>query len=93
MVLSLASGVNALSVPLDVPADAVSTGEVKKIDNETGRVTIKHGELKNLNMPAMTMMFKVEDKVVRSQLQVGDKITFVANTGSSLTATHITIAK
>jgi len=61
-------------------ADAknMSHGEVKKVDNAAGKLTIKHGPLKNLDMEAMTMVFKVKDPAMLSQVKVGDKIDFVA---------------
>ncbi|WP_407672036.1 copper-binding protein [Noviherbaspirillum soli] len=59
-------------------ADAMSTGEVRKIDRSTGKMTIKHGPLANLGMDAMTMVFRVSDKAMLDQVKVGDKINFVA---------------
>lgn len=54
-------------------------GEVRKIDKEQGKVTIKHAELTNLDMPAMTMVFQVKDKSMLEQIKAGDKISFVAD--------------
>ena len=56
----------------------MSEGEIKKIDKENGKLTIKHGELKNLGMPPMTMIFQVKDKSMLEQVKPGDKINFVA---------------
>ena len=76
--------------PTASAAASVSTGEIKKIDKEAGKLTIKHGELKNLHMPAMTMVFDVTDKAVLSQVKPGDKISFVAgNANGELTASNI----
>ena len=73
---------------------SVSQGEVKKVDAEAGKLTIKHGELKNINMGAMTMVFEVADKAVLSQLKAGDAITFTAdNTGGQLSAHDVKINK
>ncbi len=73
---------------------AASKGEVKKIDLDAGKLTIKHGELKNINMPAMTMVFDVADKATLARLKTGDKITFVANNANGqLTATNVTAAE
>ena len=55
-----------------------STGEVKKVDKPSGKVTIKHGPLANLGMPAMTMVFRVKDPAMLDQMKEGDKIKFVA---------------
>lgn len=63
------------------PADApMSEGTVKKIDKAAGKVTIAHGPLDNLKMPAMTMVFRVQDAAWLDQMQVGSKIRFVADT-------------
>ncbi len=56
----------------------MTDGEVKKIDKESQKITLKHGEIKNLGMPGMTMVFKVKDPAVLDQLQVGDKVRFEA---------------
>jgi Cu(I)/Ag(I) efflux system protein CusF len=54
-------------------------GEVRKVDKEAGKVTIKHGPLTNLGMPAMTMVFRVKDPAMLDQLKAGDKINFAAD--------------
>ena len=56
----------------------MSTGEVRKVDKSSGKVTIKHGPLDNLGMPAMTMVFRVKDPAMLDQMKEGDKINFVA---------------
>jgi Cu/Ag efflux protein CusF len=58
-------------------ADMVD-GEIRKVDKEAKKLTIKHGEIKNLDMPPMTMVFQVKDGVVLDKLKAGDKIRFVA---------------
>ncbi len=57
---------------------SMSHGEVKKADTAVGKLTIKHGPLENLEMNAMTIVFKVKDPAMLSQVKVGDKIDFVA---------------
>lgn len=59
-------------------AAGMSEGEVKKVDKENGKITIRHGELKNLDMPPMTMIFRVKDKALLEQVKQGDRINFVA---------------
>jgi Cu/Ag efflux protein CusF len=54
-------------------------GEVTKIDKPAVRVTIKHNGLKNLDMPAMSMAFKVTDPRLLDTLAVGDKVRFSAD--------------
>jgi Cu(I)/Ag(I) efflux system protein CusF len=59
-------------------SDAISTGEVKKVDKGAGRMTIQHGPLKNPGMDAMTMVFRVKDPSMLEQVNAGDKIRFIA---------------
>ena len=60
-------------------AGPLTAGEVKKIDPGAGKVTIKHAPIENLDMPAMTMVFRVKDPAMLGQLKVGDKIKFLAD--------------
>jgi len=55
-----------------------SSGEVRKVNKSSGKVTIKHGPIDNLGMPAMTMVFRVKDPAMLDQMKEGDKINFVA---------------
>lgn len=72
----------------------MSTGEVKKIDKEAGKLTLKHGDIKNLDMPAMTMVFTVKDKALLDKVQPGDKVKFMAiSDGGKLVVTMIQAAK
>ena len=54
-------------------------GEVKKVDKAAGKVTIKHGPLASLDMPAMTMVFRVKDPAMLDQVKAGDNIRFKAD--------------
>ena len=54
-------------------------GEVKKLDMAQSKVTIKHGEIKNLDMPAMTMVFRATSPALLNGLAVGDQVSFDAN--------------
>ena len=56
----------------------LSDGMVKKIDKAQGKLTIRHGPLKNLGMPAMTMVFRVKDPAWLGQVKPGDNIRFLA---------------
>lgn len=72
----------ASSTATSTPAAADTSpvdGEVKKVDKEQGKITIKHGELANLGMPPMTMVFQVKDKSMLDQVKAGDQIAFVAD--------------
>lgn len=56
----------------------MTDGEVKKVDAEAGKVTIKHGEIRHLDMPAMTMVFTAKDKALLAGVKAGDKVRFMA---------------
>ncbi|NMG73801.1 copper-binding protein [Aromatoleum diolicum] len=62
------------------PASAMkmSDGTVRKVDKAAGKITIAHGPLENLGMPAMTMAFRVGDAAMLDKVKAGDKIRFVA---------------
>jgi Cu(I)/Ag(I) efflux system periplasmic protein CusF len=59
-------------------AAAETEGEVKKIDKAQSKITIKHGEIKNLDMPPMTMVFRAKDAKLLEGVAVGDKVKFAA---------------
>lgn len=60
-------------------ATAVQTeGEVRKIDKAAGKITLKHGEIKNLDMPPMTMVFTAKDPALLDKVKAGDKVKFHA---------------
>jgi Cu/Ag efflux protein CusF len=56
----------------------MSEGTIRKVDPAAGKLTIAHGTLANLNMPAMTMAFRLGNAAMLDQLKVGDRIRFVA---------------
>lgn len=60
-------------------AAEMTSGMVKKVDEKLMKVTIKHEELKNLDMPSMTMVFAIGDAAMLAKLKVGSKIKFVAD--------------
>jgi Cu/Ag efflux protein CusF len=53
--------------------------EVRKVDTAAGKVTLKHGEIKNLGMPPMTMVFQARDPVLLAKVKAGDKVRFTAD--------------
>jgi Cu(I)/Ag(I) efflux system periplasmic protein CusF len=59
-------------------ASDLTDGEIRKVDKNTGTVAIKHGEIRNLNMSAMTMVFQAKDKSLLDKVKAGDKIRFRA---------------
>ena len=75
--------------PAAAPADMVE-GEVRKVDKENKKVTLKHGVIKNLDMPGMTMVFQVKDAAMLDSIKAGDKIKFKAEqAGSAIVVTDI----
>lgn len=66
-----------------------SDGEVKKIDEAAGKISLKHGPIKNLDMDAMTMVLRVKDRAMLKNVKVGDKVKFEAERA----AEGITITK
>ena len=74
-----------------VPASAdMANGEVRKLDKENKKITLKHGAIKNLDMPGMTMVFGMKDVAMLDGLKVGDKVKFKAEqTGTAITVTDI----
>lgn len=57
----------------------LTDAEVRKVDKSNGRITLKHGEIKNLDMPPMTMVFTVRDKALLANVKAGDKVKFAAD--------------
>src|SRR6266478_6414017 len=65
--------------------DAMVKGEVKKIDQAAGKITLNHGPIKNLDMTDenMTMVFRVQDPAMLKQVKVGEKFQFAAERGAA----------
>jgi Cu(I)/Ag(I) efflux system protein CusF len=80
--------------PAESKVTGMSEGEVRKVDKENRKITLKHGPLTNLDMPAMTMAFQVTDVAMLDKVKAGDKVRFVAaNPGGKLTVTEIRLAE
>lgn len=56
----------------------MADGEVRKVDKGSAKITIKHAEIKSLDMPPMTMVFQVKEPALLDKVKAGDKIRFVA---------------
>ncbi|SFM18490.1 copper-binding protein [Rugamonas sp. DEMB1] len=102
LVLAALLGMFSLAAPLAqaqaqqaaVAQDAMSEGEIKKVDKEAGKLTIKHGELKNLQMPGMTMNFRVADPAMLDKVKAGDKVRFKAeHMGAALAVTALEVVR
>ena len=81
--MSTVNFVNAQSTaPTPTTTPTLSTnlvaGEVRKIDKSAKKITLKHAEIPNLEMPGMTMVFQVKDPALLDTVKVGDKVKFQA---------------
>lgn len=76
-------------------AQATTTeGEVRKIDAAQRKITLKHGEIRNLDMPPMSMVFAVKDPALLGKVKVGDKVRFAADKiDGTYTVTAIEVAR
>lgn len=82
------------AVTLAQAGAALSDGEVRKVDKDAKKITIKHGPLTNLDMPPMTMVFQVKDPAMLDQVKAGEKVKFQAEKlGGAFTVTRIEPAK
>ncbi len=77
------------------PAAAEMTdAEVRKVDKDNKKITLKHAEIKSLDMPPMTMVFQVNDAALLDKVKAGDKVRFKAsNEGGKMTVTEMQAAK
>ena len=86
------------SAPTAAPTKPATTemtdAEVRKVDKDNKKITLKHGEIKNLDMPPMTMVFVVKDVAMLDKVKIGDKVRFNAsNDGGKMTVTEMQAAK
>jgi Cu(I)/Ag(I) efflux system protein CusF len=72
----------------------MADGEVRKIDKENKKITLKHGEIKSMDMPGMTMVFQVKDPAMLDAVKQGDKVKFRAErSGGAIVVTEMQVAK
>ena len=82
-----------MTKPMAASAD-MADGEIRKVDMESKKITIKHGEIKNLDMPGMTMVFQFKDPAMLDNLKAGDKVRFKAEkAGGAIVVTDIQLAR
>jgi Cu(I)/Ag(I) efflux system protein CusF len=74
--LIMASAVLSLGIATQAFAQEMVAGEVTKIDESAGKITIKHGPIKKFDMEAMTMVFYPNDPAMLKSVKPGDKIKF-----------------
>ena len=72
------------------PARDMAEAEVRKVDKDAKKITLKHGPIKNLDMPPMTMVFTAKDKAMLDTVKVGEKVKFMAvNENGKMVVTDI----
>lgn len=87
-----ASAAATVTTTVTTTAAPMSEGEIKKIDTAAGKLTIRHGPLDNLGMEPMTMVFRVQDPAMLTQVHVGSKVRFVAEkVNGALTVTGLEV--
>jgi len=81
---------SAPATPAAADSQELSDGEVMRWDARTGKVTLRHGEIKNIGMPPMTMVFVLQNPAQGQALKVGDKVRFrAADVNGALIVTQI----
>lgn len=87
----------ALAIAFALPVGASNhlvDGQVTKVDASAKKITIKHAEIKSLDMPPMTMVFQVADPGFLGKVKAGDKVKFsVDRVNGAMTVTGIEKAK
>jgi len=90
----LATTALASTTLLAQSAPDMARGEVRKIDKEAQKITLKHGEIKNMEMPPMTMVFKALEPTLLEKIKVGDQVNFSAEKrDGAIVITTIEVAK
>ena len=74
----LALSLSTLTLSALAQALPLAEGEVRRVDKAGGKISLKHGEIKNLDMPPMSMVFEVKDTALLNKVKVGDKVVFTA---------------
>jgi Cu/Ag efflux protein CusF len=93
-VLTIATPLHAEPVtPPAAQSSVMTDGVVRKIDTANGKITLKHGPIVNLDMPGMTMVFRVQSPEMLNAVKVGDTVKFhVENINGAFTVTAIQAA-
>ncbi len=76
------------------PDADMAEGEVRKVDKDAKKITLKHGQIRSIDMPAMTMVFQVSDAALLDKVKAGDKVRFkAAKAGAGYAVTQIEVQK
>lgn len=95
-IMIAAAAAAAMMMTINASSAQSADGEVRKIDEAAGKITLKHGPIKALDMTddSMTMVFRVQDPAMLKQVKVGDKVKFDADrVNGQITVTKIQKAK
>ena len=79
LITLVALALASLAATAQGSATDMAEAEIRKVDREAKKVTLKHGPIKNLDMPPMTMVFQVRDAKLLDNLKAGDKVRFSAD--------------
>ena len=86
--LSMRHAVAALallgSAMLSVASPDLVDGEVRKVDKPAGKITLKHGEIRSIEMPAMTMVYQLREPALLDKVKPGDKVRFAVEKSGSV---------
>ncbi|MFZ6644782.1 copper-binding protein [Undibacterium sp. TJN25] len=93
-VASAAESASQEPVVAKAASRGLTEGEVRKIDAGAGKITLKHGDIADMDMPGMTMVFRVKSPAMLDKLKVGDKIAFrVEKADAGMVVTELELLK
>ena len=81
-----------VAAPPSASAVETTEAEVRKVDKATGKITLKHGEIKNIGMPPMSMVFQAKNPALLAKIKAGDKVKFTADDNNGV-LTVLTLEK
>jgi Cu/Ag efflux protein CusF len=87
---SMGQGAAGQQGMMSAQSAAMAEGEIRKVDKDAGKLTIKHGPIPSMDMPPMTMVYRVKDPAMLDKVKPGDKVKFLAEkVGSAFTVMQI----
>jgi len=90
MTVILAAALTAPALATHHQQLPLADGEVRKVDKDAQKITIRHGPMPGVDMPAMTMVYRVKDAAMLDQVKAGDRVKFHAEkVGGAFTVTKI----
>ncbi|MCK9510412.1 MAG: copper-binding protein [Pigmentiphaga sp.] len=78
-VVGIALAMGLWVAPAEAAPSSPVQGEVRRVDPDGGRITLKHGPIPELELPAMTLVYRVQDKALIVPLKPGDSVVFTAD--------------